>query len=206
MSLLGLLFGDNESSSNSSSSTTQTTNNVNPFVAAGSQGVSVSSVNTGGGFVTNNVSNTTLDGEVAVRAMDNMLNMGQDGLLFGANAMQQSYKFADAQNSKAFALADNSMMFAADASNAAYAFSNATQRAANATTSAAMGSAQDSMFAALNYGSKQTSVALDSLSQSANMIKDSYADAKGRGALTDYMLMGAIAGAVLIAVYAIKNH
>ena len=185
MSLLGMLFGDTSSSSNSSSSTTQTTNNINPLTYAGSQGVSVSSVNTGGGYVTNNVSNTTLDGDVAIHAMDNMLTSNQDSLLFAHDAQKQAYGFASGVNETAFS------------------FANASNQAANATSTAAISSASSSMDKALSFGAKQTSVALDALAGSANMIKDSYADAKGRGALTDWMLMGAIGVAGLIAVVAV---
>lgn len=194
MSLLGWLFGDNESNSSSSSSTTQTTNNINPFTVAGSQGVSVSSVNTGGGFVTNNVSNTTLDGAVAVRAMDNMLTSNQDSLLFASDAQKQAYKFSGGIAAESFDFANSSMEFA-----------KATTQAAQASTKVANDQAQLSMMKALEYSGKQTGIALDSLTASADMIKDSYADAKGRGALTDYMLMAAIGGAVLVAVYAINK-
>lgn len=46
---------------------------------------------------------------------------------------------------------------------------------------------------------------LDSQSSTAGILKDAYADAKGRGALTDYILIGSIAMAGLIAFQALKK-
>lgn len=58
---------------------------------------------------------------------------------------------------------------------------------------------------AFSFAQKSQSVALDSLNVQANLIKDAYADAKGRGALTDKILIGAIAVSGLVAVMAIKK-
>ncbi len=46
---------------------------------------------------------------------------------------------------------------------------------------------------------------LDSQTSTAGILKDAYADAKGRGALTDYILIGSIAMAGLIAYQALKK-
>lgn len=47
--------------------------------------------------------------------------------------------------------------------------------------------------------------ALQLANSAQGAIKDSYADAKGRGALTDYLLLAAIAGACLIALAAVRG-
>lgn len=47
--------------------------------------------------------------------------------------------------------------------------------------------------------------ALDQVSQSNGMVRDAYADAKGRGALTDKITIGAIAMAGLVALMALKG-
>lgn len=46
---------------------------------------------------------------------------------------------------------------------------------------------------------------LDSQSSSAKVLADAYNDAKGRGALTDYILIGAIAMAGIVAYSAVKK-
>lgn len=173
------------SSSTSSSTTSQTTNAINPVVIADNGSLSVSGV--AGGNLSQVVNNTTLDADVATRAMDNMLTSNQDSLLFANDAMRQSYGFAKGVNDTAFGFAD------------------ATNKSANATSAKALDSAGASMDKALAFSARTTGVALDSLSESANMIKDSYADAKGRGAMTDYLLMAAIGGALLVAMYAVRK-
>ena len=57
----------------------------------------------------------------------------------------------------------------------------------------------------LAYGSKQTAQALDSLNTSANLVKDAYADAKGRGALTDKLIMAAVVAMGIVAFMAIRK-
>lgn len=58
---------------------------------------------------------------------------------------------------------------------------------------------------ALDFATTAQEVTLDSLNTTANLVKDSYADAKGRGALTDQILIGAIAMAGLVAFAAIRK-
>ena len=171
------------SNSSSSSSTSQTTNAINPVVVADNGSLAVSGV--AGGNLSQTINNTTLDADVAGKSLDNMLTMGQDALLFGHDAQKQAYGFARASQADTFS------------------FANAQTQATNATSMKAIDSAGSSMDKALAFGARQTGVALDSLSTSADMIKDAYADAKGRGALTDWMLMGAIGVAGLIAVVAV---
>lgn len=48
--------------------------------------------------------------------------------------------------------------------------------------------------------------ALDSLTTTSNLVKDAYADAKGRGALTDKILIGSIVMAGAVAVMALKKR
>lgn len=56
-----------------------------------------------------------------------------------------------------------------------------------------------------DFAAKSQGMALDSLNTEANLVKDAYADAKGRGALTDKILIGAIAMAGLVAVAALRK-
>ena len=59
--------------------------------------------------------------------------------------------------------------------------------------------------AALSFALDSNDRTLDSLKTSTTMIKDAYADAKGRGALTDKILIGSIAMAGLVAIAALRK-
>lgn len=185
MSFLGGLFGDSQSNSTSTSSTTQITNSVNPTLYVGAQGVGTSSVLNGDGWISNNITNTTLDGEVAIRAMDNMLTMGQDSLLFASDAQRQGYAAA------------------ASATAQGYSFATAANKAANATTIEALDSASGSMDKALAFGAKQTATALDALAGSAQMIDTAYKDAKG--VLGTNVILVGIGATVLVLYFALRK-
>ena len=58
---------------------------------------------------------------------------------------------------------------------------------------------------AFSFAAKSQSQVLDSLASQSELIKDSYADAKGRGALTDKILIGSIAMAGLVAIAALQR-
>lgn len=69
-----------------------------------------------------------------------------------------------------------------------------------------MMASQDSAVAkVLNYGGTMTDRVLDNASETTALVKDAYADAKGRGALTDKMMIGAIAAMALVAFMAVKK-
>lgn len=70
---------------------------------------------------------------------------------------------------------------------------------------AAFGFSGDVVGESFNFAKTAQSAALDSLNTTSNLVKDAYADAKGRGALTDKILIGAIATAGLVAVMALKG-
>lgn len=58
---------------------------------------------------------------------------------------------------------------------------------------------------ALDFAKSSQGQALDSLNTTSELVKDAYADAKGRGALTDKILIGAIAMAGVVAVMAVRK-
>lgn len=207
------------SDSNSSSSSTQTTNYSDNRKALGQGALDVS-----GGSSVNIVSNTTTsDPAVIGKALDtnlsvtnSALNFGSDALSFGGKALDtsskaftQSLDFADNTVGNAFKFGDaqvtKSLNASSDAFNSALGFAAGAESKAFNTASDAIGSASNAMAAALAFGGKQTATALDSLNTSANLINSAYADAKGRGALTDKILMVAIAGALFVAWHATKG-
>ena len=55
------------------------------------------------------------------------------------------------------------------------------------------------------YATTAQSQVLDSLQTTSKLVADAYSDAKGRGALTDKILMGSVAMAGVVAVLAIKK-
>lgn len=155
--------------------------------------------------MTGNISVNTLDGGAISTAFD-----------FASGA---GFKVLDLTK----ALADSAFASNSDTVYAALSANKyATQQAAN-TVSDALGFAQSAdtramqaqrealdtvasgTTQALNFGAKQTTVALDSLNNSANLVKDAYADAKGRGAMTDYVLMAAMGVAAVVALASLKK-
>lgn len=56
-----------------------------------------------------------------------------------------------------------------------------------------------------DFARSSQGAALDSLNVTSNLVKDAYADAKGRGAMTDKILIGAIGMAGLVALMAIRG-
>lgn len=81
----------------------------------------------------------------------------------------------------------DALAYGADSQDSAYSFSSGA------------------VSKAFSFAEDANSRALDSLNTTANLVKDSYADAKGRGALTDQILIGAIAMAGLVAYTAVRK-
>lgn len=86
-----------------------------------------------------------------------------------------------------------------------------------AVASEAIATSRDDLRQALNFATGNVSAAyefaksaqgaaLDSLNTEAGVLSAAYADAKGRGALTDKILIGAILMAGLVAVTALRKH
>lgn len=72
-------------------------------------------------------------------------------------------------------------------------------------TKAALNAGTQGEKLAFSFAAKSQSQVLDSLASQSELIKDSYADAKGRGALTDKILIGSIAMAGLVAIAALQR-
>ena len=179
------------SSSSSSSTTSQTTNAINPQMATDNGSFASSAI--AGGNLSQVINNTTLDKDVAIRAMDNNLTMGQDALLFGNDALRQSFAFGG-----------KALDFAQTSQSNSLAFAGAQTSQANATTQQAIGATSTAYTKALDFGAKQTAVALDSLSQSASMIDTAYKDAKG--VLGTNVILVAIGAGVLVMYFALRKN
>lgn len=199
-----------DSNSNTSTETNQTDNRM--VLGEGS-------INAGGGSTVNNT--TTTNNTVSDSgAISDAFKFGNNALDFAGNTVDRSLQFAERntnrvldfagtsqERSYAFATAANNRAASAIAQAGADSMAFAAQTSAQSTAAqrAALEVAQGSMSEALAFGGRQTAVALDSLNGSANLVKDAYSDAKGRGALTDKILMVAIAMAGVIAFTAVKR-
>ena len=96
-----------------------------------------------------------------------------------------------------------------DVASAAFKSNTAVSKAALDTgadlAKAALNAGTQGEKLAFSFAAKSQSQVLDSLASQGELIKDSYADAKGRGALTDKILIGSIAMAGLVAIAALKR-
>lgn len=74
-----------------------------------------------------------------------------------------------------------------------------------ATAEDAFGFARQIAAGALDFGLSSQAEAGRIQASSVSVLKNAYEDAKGRGALTDYLLIGAIAMAGIVAYAAVKK-
>lgn len=93
----------------------------------------------------------------------------------------------------------------ADLADSSMAYSAQQARGAQTLAGNALGIANDSFLSALQYGAKMTDQTFGTLHDTESLVKDAYADAKGRGALTDKILIGAILAMAVVAFAAIKK-
>ncbi len=199
--------------SSSRSGTNQSTSQTDNRRVIGQGGISAegSTVNYS---TTNNT--TTLDGDVVNRAFgfgNASLDLANDSVAgalgFGEHAMKlvadtnaDALAFADQNATRNSQMAYNVVGDALSSSDAAMA--RALSFGGNALD-AAVGASENAMLSALKFGGSSLGLAFGTLADSQALVKDAYADAKGRGALTDKMIMGAIAAMAVVAFAAIKK-
>lgn len=87
----------------------------------------------------------------------------------------------------------------------AFDFGNATTREAFDFGSQSLDFGKALATKAFDFGLESQAASSAALSRSTGLIADAYNDAKGRGALTDYILIGAIAMAGIVAYSAVKK-
>lgn len=154
----------------------------------------------------------SLDHGAINRSFDSQDRTVSEGFAFGTNALQ----VADNAQTKSMMFGNNALLTADKAQERAYGFASDVldSNADNTRAAFAYGSgSQDKGYEfssgvlnkAVSFAEDANSRALDSLNTTANLVKDSYADAKGRGALTDQILIGAIAMAGLVAFAAVRK-
>lgn len=136
----------------------------------------------------------TLDGAVVNDAFNAVNQASRDAFDFGANALT----FGGNTVTRA-------INFGADALGFAETAQNRSQQLAYNTITDALASNESAFRQALGFGGTMAGRALDSLESTENLVANAYADAKGRGALTDKILMGAILAMAVVAFMAVKK-
>jgi hypothetical protein len=137
-----------------------------------------------------------------------------------AEVMNQMFGFAGQQSRQVFDFggqaldtANESMLAALgfggkaldaalDASADALAFADANS---TRNTLASYNFASDALGGSFSFGTNALNKAFQAADGATALVKDAYADAKGRGALTDKILMGAIAAMAVVALMAVKK-
>jgi hypothetical protein len=142
---------------------------------------------------------------LAEQAGAGAFDFGRFALSANSAATQDALNFASDAYGRSIAASQASAQYAANSASDSLAFAQDANSKSIGLQRDALGIASDSMNQALAYGGKQTAVALDSLMGSAELVKNAYADAKGRGAMTDYLLLAAMGVAGLVAYSALKN-
>lgn len=155
--------------------------------------------------MTGNISVQTLDGGAIRSAFD--FAGGAGSKVLDLSRFLTDSAFASNAETVNAALNANRLaqQQAANVVSDSLSFAQSAGASAQATQRAALDIVSSGTAQALDFGAKQTSVALDSLNNSANLVKDAYADAKGRGAMTDYVLMAAMGVAAIVAVASLKK-
>ena len=157
-----------------------------------------SNTNSGNTISTSNsVNNTTntLDGgaigasfAASSHTADVAFGFGDHALGFGKQALDFSKDTLSTVVNSNDATVSNALAFVGHAQDKSYAASN------EAFTSALNMVGQ---FSVANQ--KQNTQVIDAIHTSENQVSQAYADAKGRGAMTDYILLAAVAGAMFLA-------
>jgi hypothetical protein len=152
-----------------------------------------------------NVWNSTLDADIVNRALSSVDGVTGDAFGFGKSALSfgsDALGLADSVAGRAITANTNAY---SDSLGFAEGLSKAKDTIISNVFSDALASNDSAVKQVLTYGSNASNKAYDSLAATSNLVKDAYADAKGRGALTDKILMGSIAAMAVVAFMAVKK-
>lgn len=183
--------------SDSNSTTQQTTKQTDNRRVIGQNGIS----NEGGSVAvtsTTNTFNTSLDSNVVNAALKSVDKATTSSASATMSALTSSLGFSKAAMTAAANAQKDALDFAASTSKA-----NATM-AYNALTDA-LSAGSGAYTSALAFADKQSARAFDSLNSTETLVANAYADAKGRGALTDKILIGSIVAMAVVAFAAIQK-
>lgn len=189
MGLLSGLFGIGNKDSTTNTNTTNNYNDNRSVQDASGGGVIGSgqiSNSTSSSFDTRDSGNTTittLDGHAIGLAFDSTNKTVDKAFKFGSDAL---------------GFGKDALAFGGDTVDSALSFARQAQTQSQSAIS-------DVFSKALDTSSKQTKTVVDSLNGATHLVETAYADAKGRGAMTDYITMIAIGGALFVAFMATRK-
>lgn len=176
--------------SESNSETSQSTNQTDNRRVIGQGGVSAE----GGSSVTIN----TLDKD----AINAAFAYGNDASGRAYNFGGATLDFAGDTVAGALGFGGQALRAALDANSDALAFADS---AAARSSRDSYNFASDALGGALSFGASALNKAFGAAEYTGAMVKDAYADAKGRGALTDKILIGAVLAMAVVAFAAVKK-
>ncbi|CAN7402290.1 hypothetical protein LJR129_002488 [Acidovorax sp. LjRoot129] len=176
--------------SESNSDTSQSTNQTDNRRVIGQGGASAE----GGSSITIN----TLDNGAVNAAFAYGNDAGKAAFGFGG----QTIDFAGETVMAALGFGGKALNAALDANSDALAFAESTNNTAQRN---AYNFAGDALGGSLGLATSAMNKAFNASEYVGAMVKDAYADAKGRGALTDKILIGAVLAMAVVAFAAVKK-
>lgn len=130
-------------------------------------------------------------------------------LQFAGSGQSSAYNFGSEALANALGFGGSALTAALNASSDALAFadSNASRNSAMAYNvfSDALGTSQNALSRAFTFGANSLDRSFNNLGDTQQLVADAYADAKGRGALTDKILIGAIAAMAVVAFASVSK-
>jgi hypothetical protein len=176
--------------SESNSDTSQSTNQTDNRRVIGQGGASAE----GGSSITIN----TLDGNAVNAAFAYGNDAGKAAFGFGSQAID----FANDTVMGALGFGGKALDAALNANSDALAFAESTNNTAQRN---AYNFASDALGGSLGLATSAMNKAFNSAEYVGSMVKDAYADAKGRGALTDKILIAAVLAMAWVAYTSVKK-
>lgn len=175
--------------SDSNSDTSQRTNQTDNRRVIGERGVSAEN---------STVTINSLDADV----MNRILNYGseQSGQVF--DFAGRGLESVDNAVLSALGFGGKALNAALDANADALAFADANS---TRNTIASYNFAGDALGEAFSFGTNALNKAFNAADTTTSLVKDAYADAKGRGALTDKIMIGAIIAMAAVAFAAVQK-
>lgn len=145
-----------------------------------------------------NYSIQTIDASNVGNALAAMAGTSSDGFTFGSDALYTALGFGG----KALQMAGN---VTSDALGFADANSSRNSAMAYNALGDALASNESALSKAFSFGKSALDQSFSNLNDTETLVANAYNDAKGRGALTDKILIGAIAAMAVVAFAAVKK-
>lgn len=164
-------------------------------------------IDSGGGNVTQ-VSNV-LDGGAVANSLATVLNSQAMSNNLVQDTVHQTISAITTNTGAALGFGTASMGVVQKATTDALNFAKTSQAQSEQTASSALSSAlslsQNALTSSLAFAKGQSDQAYSTLNSAENMVSAAYSDAKGQGALTSKIMIGAVVVMGIVAVMAVKK-